>query len=359
MKKITRFQRWCKKIKTDRKGKIYIGLDVHKRTNHMAIWHEGQIAISFSMPSDYGHLLRTLKRIPRRIEKIVYEAGPTGYGLARTLKKAGYSVAVIAPSSVLVPRGQHSKSDRLDCRALAEQYAATNKLKEIAIPTPQEESDRQVYRLREHLVKKRKRIKQQIKSFLLQYSLEEPEGLDYWTKASVHQLRKMELPKELSFVRLIMITELEGLDFAVAEVEDSLQEYFTDPRYQDKLEILQSHPAVGPLTALAFCLEIHQPARFGDPKSIAKYVGLAPKTEESGETSRGGSIMKSGKDGLRSKLIEAAWRWIGRDQRARDLYDRLRKNCGKSNIAITGVARHLAIILWRMLLENKKYIKTA
>ena len=359
MKKITRFQRWCKVIRVNRKGKIYIGLDVHKKTTHLAIWHNNQIVIYFSMPSNYDPLLRTLKQIPRRIEKIVYEAGPTGYGLARTLKKAGYSAAVIAPSSVLVPRGQHSKSDRLDCRDLAEQFATTTKLKEIAIPTPQEEYDRQVYRLREHLMKKRKRIKQQIKSLLLQYSLPEPEGLENWSKTSVQQLRKMELPKELSYVILIMITELEGLYFSIADVEDTLQEYFTNPHYQDKLELLQSHPAVGPLTALAFCLEIHQPARFADPKSIGKYVGLAPKIKQSGETIRRGKIMKEGKDGLRSKLIEAAWRWIGNDQRARDLYNRLKQNCGNSNKAIVGVARRPAIILWRMLLDNKKYTGTA
>jgi transposase len=357
MNKITQFQRWCKTIRKDRNRKVYIGLDVHKRTIYMAIWYNGRIVITFSLPSDYGHLIRTLEQIPASVNKIVYEAGPTGFGLARALENAGYSVEVIAPSSLLEPRGQHAKSDRLDCRALAEQVATSTQLKKVAIPTVREEHDRQTYRLRGQFVKKRKRVKQQIKSFLLQHSLPEPEGLDKWTKASLNELRQMELPKELAFARLIMISELEELSCRIRDVEDHLNDFFSNPHYQQKLEILRSHPAVGPLTALAFCLEIHQPERFRDGNSIAKYVGLAPKILQSGETSRKGKIMKVGKNDLRSIMVEASWRWIGLDKRARDLYDRLRKNSGNSNKAIVGVARHLAIILWRMLLDKKEYQK--
>ncbi len=167
----------------------------------------------------------------------------------------------------------------------------------------------------------------------------------------------MELSEELAFARLIMLNELEELDDRILTVEDCLMTFFEKPPYQQKLNLLKSHPAVGPLTALAFCMEIHQPERFPDDKSIAKYIGLAPKIQQSGETSHGGKIMKVGKNGLRSVLIEASWRWIGCDKRARDLYDRLRKNSGNGNKAIVGVARHLAIILWRMLLDKKAYQK--
>ncbi len=245
----------------------------------------------------------------------------------------------------------------MDCRALAEQIATSTQLKEVAVPTIQEEEDRQVYRLRGHLVKKRNRIKQQIKSFLLQHSLPEPSGLERWTKASVNELHKMELTEGLSFTRLIMLNELEELDNRILLVEDSLMEFFQNPQYQNKLKLLRSHPAVGPLTALAFCMEIHQPERFYDDKSIAKYIGLAPKIQQSGETSRSGKIMKVGKNGLHSILIEASWRWIGCDKRARDLYDRLRNNSGNGNKAIVGVARHLAVILWRMLIDKTEYQK--
>ncbi len=145
MKKLTQFQRCCKTIKKDRNRRIYIGLDVHKRSIYLAIWYNGKIVLTFSLSSDYDPLIRTLGQIPGPISQIVYEAGPTGFGLAR---------------------------------ALAEQAATSTQLKEVAVPTIQEEHDRQIYRLRGHLVKKRKRIKQQIKSFLLQHSLPEPQGLE-------------------------------------------------------------------------------------------------------------------------------------------------------------------------------------
>lgn len=355
MDKLTQFQRWCKSIITVRTCKIYIGLDVHKRTNFLAIWYNGQIVLTLSLSSRYEDLIQTLAQIPRRITQIVYEAGPTGFGLARALIQAGYPVAVIAPSSVQVSCGQQAKSDRRDCQNLAEQAATSTKLREVAIPTLEEEHDRQIYRLRDQLVKKRKRVKLQIKSFLLQHSLPEPEGLDHWTKASLYQLRRMELPESLAFSRTVMLSELEELSERIRDTECQMKAFFDHPRYQQKLALLQTHPAVGPQTALAFCLEIHQPERFGDGNSLAKYLGLAPQIKQSGETTRRGKIMKVGKNSLRSLLIEASWRWIGRDKRGRDLYNRLRKNSGNSRKAIVGVARHLAIILWRMLLDQTAY----
>lgn len=359
MKYIPKFQSWCKQIRKDHKSKIYIGLDVHKRTINMAIWHRGRIAINTCLPAGHNHLLQTLKKIPCKIKKIAYEAGPTGYGLARALKKAKYPVVIIAPSSILVPRGRKTKTDRLDCQDLAQQLAAGNQLREVTMPTMQEEADRQIYRMREQQVKKRKRIKQQIKSFLLQHSIAEPEGLDNWTKTSRQQLRHLELPDNLSLSLRYMISELEEFDFRISDIEDHLKNFFIDPRYNPHLELLLSHPAVGCLTALAFKLEIHQPERFNSPQSIAQYVGLAPRVRQSGEKSVGGPLEKAGKSDLRNKLIEAAWRWVNKDQRARNLYGRLLKNCGNGKKAIVGVARHLAIILWQMLLNNKPYMPTA
>jgi len=57
---------------------------------------------------------------------------------------------------------------------------------------------------------------------------------------------------------------------------------------------LMTHPGVGPLTALAFVLIIGRAERFGCGKQIARYLGLVPLEESSGERRRLGHITKQG-----------------------------------------------------------------
>ena len=51
---------------------------------------------------------------------VVYEAGPTGYGLYRELLRRGYRCEIIAPSLIPKRAGVRIKNDRRDCLRLAE-----------------------------------------------------------------------------------------------------------------------------------------------------------------------------------------------------------------------------------------------
>jgi transposase len=69
---------------------------------------------------------------------------------------------------------------------------------------------------------------------------------------------------------------------------------------------LQTHPWVGPLTALAFVLIIGRADRFQCGKQIASYLGLVPLEESSGNRRRLGHITKQGNSLLRFLLVESA-----------------------------------------------------
>ena len=56
--------------------------------------------------------------------RAVYEAGPTGYELARLLKGLGVATEVIAPALIPVAAGDRVKTDSRDCRRLARLYRA-------------------------------------------------------------------------------------------------------------------------------------------------------------------------------------------------------------------------------------------
>jgi hypothetical protein len=58
---------------------------------------------------------------------------------------------------------------------------------------------------------------------------------------------------------------------------------------------------------------------------------------------------------LRSLLIEAAWMWRTKDAKAGEVYNKLLSKTGIAQKAITALARRLAIILWRLSIEQRPY----
>jgi len=80
--------------------------------------------------------------------RMVYEAGPRGYGLYRHLTAQAINCTVVAPS--LTPRkaGDRVKTDRRDSLSLARLHRA-GELTAIYVPRPQDEAMRDLSRARE------------------------------------------------------------------------------------------------------------------------------------------------------------------------------------------------------------------
>ena len=157
----------------------------------------------------------------------------------------------------------------------------------VRVPTEQEEADRQVLRLREQLVRKARSVQQQIKAFLLQHGIAEPQGLARWSDAALEALRGLELLPELRFCLDVMLDELEHARGQVARVTKRLQELAKADRHGAAVADLRSVPGVGPITAMTFRLELPEPERFEHEGQVARMIGLAPQVRQSGQTRRG------------------------------------------------------------------------
>jgi transposase len=337
-----------------KKDCVYVGLDVHKRSVYATVRINGEEHGSKSLPADAEIVKNFLEKYRLGLRKVVYEAGPTGYGLARRLRENGIPAEVVAPGKIPRSAVEGSKSDRLDCRMLAE-YAEKGLLKSVVIPTIEEEAFRQVLRLRSSLVEKRRRVKQQTKSFLLQYGLEEPEGLNHWSRKAVKALGEMELHSALRFTLDHLLEELFHLEEQLKKVGGQIKEQYSSKAYEKKAKILKSHPGVGEVTAAQMLAEVYQPERFENARQVAAYVGLAPRVRQSGESRKEGPLMKAGKGQLRASLVESAWSWIRVDRQAAKLYGRLVRNTGSPNKAIVAMARKILVHLWTMLVRQEAY----
>ena len=333
---------------------VYVGLDVHKNSVHAAVRVNGKLVKTCVMPADNAAVIKTLRPLAPGLKRIVYEAGPTGYNLARLIETIGWPVGVVAPGKTPKEANSGSKSDKLDCRKLAE-YSEKNLLRTLAVPTEQEEADRQLTRLRDHLKKKEKRIKQQIKSFLLQHGHKEPPGLSHWSQYAIAELAKLELLPELRFVLDIFLEELRTMQDQLEKTERRIKELAAMDRFAENKARLETHPGVGWQTAMKYLTEVYQPERFNETTEVARYVGLAPLVRQSGETRKKGPLIKAGQGPLRCFLIQASWQWIRHDPHAADVYRRLLSNTGCNQKAITGMARRMAVNLWCMLTRSENY----
>ncbi|MDZ8118817.1 IS110 family transposase [Pontiella agarivorans] len=90
---------------------------------------------------------KILKRYELKKEEVIicYEAGPTGFVLARRLIKLGFECVVIAPSLIPSKSGDKKKTDRRDARKLAD-FLRSGHLTPVHIPDLDDEVIRDVCR---------------------------------------------------------------------------------------------------------------------------------------------------------------------------------------------------------------------
>lgn len=356
MNTMTQKQKKSKMFRLGKNDRLSVGIDAHARSFHVAGWSgkTERIVGNWVQPAAPDELIRHLKPFKERIAQVVYEAGPTGFSLARRLRAEGFRARVIAPGHTPQTPADRRKSDGLDARKLAE-YASKGLLKSVYVPAPSEEADRQVFRFREQMVRNRRRIRQQIKSFLLQHGVEQPEGLGHWSKRSIRDLGALKLGESLLFCLSGYLAELTHADAQVRRATAGLARLAGRDDYRRAAEVLQSVPGIGLITAMAFILELPRPRRFSNSRAVGRILGLCPQVKSSGETRHDCGRENTGNSRARTLLVEAAWRWVRRDLGAKAYYARMVHNTGNGKKAIVAVARRLGILLWRLALSGERY----
>src|SRR5665213_3123265 len=129
------------------KARSLVGLDVHATKIVAAVLdaETGEIAF-FSMTADVEKTAGFCAALPRPV-RVAYEAGPTGYGLARELVKRRVECVVAAPSKIPRASGDRVKTDRRDAELLARLLMA-GKLHPVRVPGDEEEALRDLVRSR-------------------------------------------------------------------------------------------------------------------------------------------------------------------------------------------------------------------
>ena len=125
-----------------------IGLDVHARSVVACglDWQTGEVFERRLTPS-HEEICNWIRSLPAPAA-VAYEAGPTGFGLARCLIGAGIDCVVAAPSKLQRPAGDRVKTDARDARHLA-RLLHLGQVAEVTIPSIEQEAARDLVRARE------------------------------------------------------------------------------------------------------------------------------------------------------------------------------------------------------------------
>lgn len=286
--------------------KVFVGIDVHKRTYSIVAICEDAIVKRWSMTADVEACRKSLlKFFAGALIRSVYEAGFSGYRLHRELSSHGISNIVISPSSVQKAPNDRVKTDTLDAQKMAAQLSK-GFLRGIEVPTEERELKREVTRLRSQLVEHRVAITLQIKSKLFYYGITGPEDCRKISEKFIDYLEQLDLRAELKLSFKILVEQWRHVTSQIKEVEKKIRE---QSRTDEKVtEIYESVPGVGLITARVLANELGDlRLRFKNERELFSYTGLTPSEYSSGDSIRKGSISRCGPSRVRWILTEAAW----------------------------------------------------
>lgn len=330
--------------------KVFVGLDVHKDTIALAVAESGRAPgrLVGTVAHDVTRLLKVLARYgePRTVQ-VVYEAGPTGYGLQRALARRGYQAQVIAPTLIPKRAGDRVKTDRRDSVRLAE-LARAGELRAVWIPDPADEAIRDLARAREDAVNARTQLRQQLKGFLLRHDVRYA-GRTSWSKTYYRWLATLSFGAPGAQTAFTDYWQaVSAADERVGRLTTALVESIAGWRFESIVAALQALRGIDQINAIGLAAEIGDIGRFAHPRQLMSYLGLVPSEASTGERVVRGSITKTGNAHARRLLTEAAWNYrfqprigIRAQRRAEDLPQAIRDVAWKAQLRLSGRFRRL------------------
>lgn len=350
--------------------RTWVGLDVHARS---------VVACSIDQVSGEARTLRVSPKTEQIVAwvsslpgpvAVAYEAGPTGFALARALSGAGARCEVLAPSKLERPPGDKVKTDRRDAERLA-RLLRIGELTGVRVPTEVEEASRDLVRAREDARGDLMRARHRLSKLLLRQGLVWDNSA--WTGAHEAWLRSLRFDRvgvrvafEEAFDAVLTVhARRDRLDTAIGELA-------ADSQFAPLVRRLCCLRGVGTLTAFGLAVEIGDWRRFSG-STIGSYVGLVPSEFSSGARRAQGGITKTGNSHARRLLVESAWHHrrayrprrelLRRQQdqpaavreRARQANQRLHRRwvrfdarAKRSTVSVVAVARELAGWTWSL-----------
>jgi transposase len=266
----------------------------------------------------------------------------------RLLAELGFELWLGDAGRIRAQAVRQQKTDRRDAAHLL-QLLLEHCFPRIWVPSLEERDVRQLLMHRHKQVQTRTQVKNQLHALALSQGVQRKRKL--WTQAGRAELEKLELLPYAAARRNHLRHALDRLEQEIAALHQRVE---AEVAQRPAARKLQTHPGVGPVTALALVLTLGPAERFASAKQVGSYFGLIPSEHSSGGWQKLGRISKQGNSFLRLLLVEAGQSAVRQDAELGRFYRRLaaRKHRALAKVA---VARKLATRLYLMLREDWTY----
>lgn len=282
-----------------------VGLDVHARSVAAAAI-DGVTGELFraKLSPDHDQIGRWIRGLPGPVA-VAYEAGPTGFGLYRSLTEAGIRCQVAAPSKLHKPAGDRVKTDARDALHLA-RLLRLDDITAVTVPSVEQETARDLVRAREACRGDLMRARHRLSKLLLRHGIVYHDG-HAWTGKHDAWLRRQQFSSPAT--QLTFESYYEDVLVTTARrdrLEDAITAMAADSQFSPIVYRLGCLRGISTLTAFALAVEIGDWHRFTG-STIGAFVGLVPSEHSSGASRVQGPITKTGNTHARRLLVEAAW----------------------------------------------------
>lgn len=333
--------------------KIYIGLDVHKRSVYITeIANDGTLGEQYEVKNSDDSWKEFWERYLPLNPEIALEVSTSGKYAARILRNMGFSIHLADPVKLALIFNTTKKNDREDSYKLAK-LLRLDEFPEVHLPSREADDLRSLVRYRKSLGEHITMIKNRIHSILSRYGVV-INATDIFGKRGIGEIERSS-DKMSSSDRIIMsdmICRIKELKNRESMMEDEISRFCEN---REDIRLLMTIPGINVYSAAAIISEIDEIERFATKEKLASYAGLVPRQSQSGANDYRGHITKGGPSMLRFILVNAAHLVIKYSHRMRKKYLSIVRKLGR-NRAIVAIARILSEIIWTMLTKGVEFV---
>jgi transposase len=263
----------------------------------------GEVLRARLTPS-HAEVLDWIGRLPGPCA-VVYESGPTGFGLARAVLAAGTRCEVAASSKLQRLAGDRVKTDARDALHLV-RLLRLDEVTPVRIPAASEEAARDLVRAREASRPDLMRARHRLSKLLLRHGIVYCGG-KAWT--AVHDRWLLQQRFDAAATQAAFDDAYEAVALATARrarLDETITALAEGSEFTPVMRRLSCLRGISTLTGFALAVEIGDWERFTGA-GIGAYLGLVPSEHSSGASRAQGGITKTGNTHVRRLLVEAAW----------------------------------------------------
>lgn len=336
-------------------GGLTIGLDVGDRGSCYCVLNaQGEVIGRGDVATGKQPLQVLFGKFPASL--VAMEVGTHSPWISRVVEGMGHEVIVANARQVQLISKSSRKNDRLDAEMLARLARADRKLlAPVHHRSEEAQADLIGVRVRAQLVELRTQAINAVRGLVKSFG----ERLPACDADSLRRKQAEQLPEAIRGSIEDLLEVVEQLTGKIAESDRKLEKLSRE-RYGNETRRLEQVTGVGTITALSFVLTLDDPRRFAHSRDVGCYLGLRPKSRQSGDREPEMRISKEGDVYLRKLLVQCAQYILSRRGPDTDLKrwgqkiaDKGKKKAKRR--AVVAVARKLAILLHRMWVSGERY----